>query len=445
MKDEIIDKYTSEMLYQLLLENKALERGKEPSVGRLDAATKRDLELLESELKQISEVLATKGASFWKSAGNPIKRIYRRALYVLFRPLINSQIEDTSSISRALIHLKDYSKSYMDLRAKAFEVDFNRSFINLTEVISKVFHPQIQKIYDQQMELIKTVSSMKGGLDEARFAIADIKNRMLLAEGSHPQSRNTGTERAESGISSGMPGTDGIPSGIKDTGDFYLAFENKFRGNREELLKKYSTYSDYFEKGQQIIDLGCGKGEFLEAMSKNGFDVYGIDAMEEMVAQCTKLGLRAIRSDVFEYLRNQKDNSIEAVYCGMLIEHLSSDDVVDFLSLLSKKLKHSGRLVIETINPGSLSVITGSFVADLSHKTLVHNKTLEFILGFFGFNVIKTVFSSPIPDEQRLKTFEPDQLGGEAGELMKIFNNNFVIIDNFLYSFQDYLMISSKN
>ena len=445
MKDEILDRYISELLYQLLLENKALERGREPSVEKLDSATKRDLELLESELRRINEASAGKSASFWQAIRNPIKKIYRRILYMLFRPLINSQIEDVSAVARALIHLKDYSKSYMDLRAKAFEVDFNRSFINLTEVISKVFHPQIQKIYDQQMELIKTVSSMKGGLDEARFAIADIKNRMLLAEEGHPQSRNIGTERAESSISSGIPGADGIPSGIKDTGDFYLAFENKFRGNREELLKKYSTYSDYFEKGQRIIDLGCGKGEFLEAMSKNGFDVYGVDAIEEMVAQCTKLGLKAVQSDVFDYLRDQKDNSVEAVYCGMLIEHLSSDEIVVFLSLLSKKLKSSARLVIETINPGSLSVITGSFVADLSHKTLVHNKTLEFILGFFGFNVIKTVFSSPIPDEQRLKTFEPDQLGEEAGELMKIFNNNFVIIDSFLYSFQDYLMISSKN
>ena len=426
MKDEILDRYTRELLYQLLLENKALERGREPSVEKLDAATKRDLELLESELRRINEASAGKGASFWQATRNPIKRIYRRILYMLFRPLINSQIEDVSAVARALIHLKDYSKSYMDLRAKAFEVDFNRSFINLTEVISKVFHPQIQRIYDQQVELISSIANMKNSIADAKFSISELRSS------AKPPSSGGSSARKIEDISSG------------GRGDFYLAFENKFRGNRKELLKKYSTYGDYFEKEQQIIDLGCGKGEFLEAMSKNGFDVYGVDAIEEMVAQCTKLGLKAVQGNVFEYLGDQKDNSIEAVYCGMLIEHLSSDDVVDFLSILSKKLKHSARLVIETINPGSLSVITGSFVADLSHKTLVHSKTLEFILGFFGFNVIKTVFSSPIPDEQRLKTFEPDQLGGEAGELMKIFNNNFAIIDNFLFNFQDYITIAQK-
>ncbi|MCL5985009.1 MAG: class I SAM-dependent methyltransferase [Actinobacteria bacterium] len=444
MKDEILDKYTSELLYQLLLENKALERGREPSVEKLDTAAKRDLELLESELKRINEAFASKGASFWQATRNPIRKIYRRMLYVLFRPLVNSQVEDISAVSRALIHLKDYSKSYMDLRAKAFEVDFNRSFMNLTEIISKVFHPQIQKIYDQQMELIKTVSSMRDELDEARFAIVDIK-RIPVAGAGYPQGGNAETGRTESSISSDMPGTDSTLSGIKDASNFYLAFENRFRGNREELLKKYSSYADYFERGQQIVDLGCGKGEFLEAMSNAGFDVFGVDANRDMVGECTRRGLRAVQGDVLAFLNEQSDGSIQSVYCGMLIEHLSPDEIIKLLSLLSRKLKRSARLVIETINPASLSVMTGSFVVDLSHRTLVHSKTLEFMLEYFGHKVIKTVFSSPIPADRRLKTYDPTQLAGETSEFIRTFNNNFIIIDSFLYSFQDYLTVSSKN
>ena len=430
MKNEFLDNFTSELLYQLLLENKALERGKEPSVEKLDAATKSDLELLEMELKRINESFASKGSSFWQSARNPMKRIYRRVFYLLFKPFINSQIEDMSSIARAIIHLKDYSKSYMDLRTKAFEVDFNRSFINLTEGISKIFYPQIQKIYDHQMELIKAVSNLKGELDEARFSISDLKSRMQIAVEDIPHGKPA--RPVEAG------------PGEKSTDDFYLAFENRFRGDREELIGKYSVYADYFEKGHQVVDLGCGKGEFLEAMSKVDFDVFGVDSNGEMVEECTKRGLRAIQSDVFDFLSRQGDESIESVYCGMLIEHLRPDEIIKLLSLLSRKLRKSARLVIETINPASLSVMAGSFVVDLSHKTLVHNKTLEFMLEYFGCEVIKTVFSSPIPADRRLKTFEPQSLAGDASEFIRTFNNNFIIIDHFLYSFQDYLVISSK-
>ena len=119
----------------------------------------------------------------------------------------------------------------------------------------------------------------------------------------------------------------------------WLRFADRFRGPEEHVRKGLGLYLGSFAGAGEVLDIGCGRGEFLEAAREAGIRARGIDLNGEMVALCRSRGLDAETADLFEYLGRQPDESLGGIYCSQVIEHLPAERLPDLVRLAAAKLE----------------------------------------------------------------------------------------------------------
>ncbi len=110
-------------------------------------------------------------------------------------------------------------------------------------------------------------------------------------------------------------------------------------------------YKPYFAGCRNVLDIGCGRGEFLELMREMEVPAQGIDLGEESVAQCTEKGLRAEVADLFEYLSPEKTGEFDGIFASQIVEHLDPARLPEMIRLCAASLRRGGVLAIETPNP----------------------------------------------------------------------------------------------
>jgi 2-polyprenyl-3-methyl-5-hydroxy-6-metoxy-1,4-benzoquinol methylase len=170
----------------------------------------------------------------------------------------------------------------------------------------------------------------------------------------------------------------------------WMRFGNAFRGSEERIREQQVRYIDRFKGTQgEILDIGCGRGEFLEAARDAGLKARGIDLSGECVALCQSKGLTAEVADLFEFLNAQPDRSIAGVYCSQVVEHLPPARLPVLTQLLGRKL-HPGALVaVETPNPECLAIFATHFYIDPTHTRPVPAVLLRFYLEEAGFGTVE--------------------------------------------------------
>jgi 2-polyprenyl-3-methyl-5-hydroxy-6-metoxy-1,4-benzoquinol methylase len=169
----------------------------------------------------------------------------------------------------------------------------------------------------------------------------------------------------------------------------WLAFANRFRGSEEHVRRSQTFYLDRFAGIDGILDLGCGRGEFLEAASEAGIAARGIDASEEAVALCRAKGLNAEVADIFEYLAALPDETLGGVYCSQVIEHLPPARLPELVRLIAAKLLRAGVAAFETPNPECLAIFATHFYLDPTHIRPIPPPLLVFALEESGFGQIE--------------------------------------------------------
>jgi len=190
------------------------------------------------------------------------------------------------------------------------------------------------------------------------------------------------------------------------------------------------------------LDIGCGRGEFLELMKENNIKARGIDVNEQFVDYCRQKGLDAELKDGVAELEGLGDNSLGGIFMGQVIEHLEPDYLTRLLELAAKKLEPGAYLVAETPNPTMLSTFSNSFYLDLSHIKPVHPETMRFLMEYYGFEAVEIRYSesSKIPYSLALL---------EAGEAqipnLKTFNEGINLLNQLLFGYQDYIIIGRKS
>ena len=184
---------------------------------------------------------------------------------------------------------------------------------------------------------------------------------------------------------------------------FYRDFEDRFRGPRELIKSRLRVYLPFalplktiYEEGK-IVDLGCGRGEWLELMSENGFMAQGVDLDDGMIAACYANGLRVIKGEAILHLQKLQDESVALVSGFHIIEHISFDALRTLISEAHRVLKPGGLLILETPNPENLLVGTSSFYLDPTHQRPVPPELLYFLTEYYGFarNKILRLQESP--------------------------------------------------
>jgi len=217
----------------------------------------------------------------------------------------------------------------------------------------------------------------------------------------------------------------------------YTGFENRFRGDEEEVIKQQESYLPYFKKKGKILDLGCGRGEFLELLEKNGIDAVGIDINDQMIDICLEKGLNCKKGDILEKLAEEDDGSLSGIFSSQVIEHLPPSYLKRLLELAYFKLGPSSPIVLETINPASVFSLVQIYFLDLTHQKPLHPQTVKFLMESVGFEEVEIKYSFPI-EEERLH-----ELPG-ADEVSSILNQNIDKLNKLLYSPSNYAAIGKK-
>ena len=173
--------------------------------------------------------------------------------------------------------------------------------------------------------------------------------------------------------------------------NLYSDFEEAFRGTRAEIIQRLSGYegllAEYAKQTEpQALDIGCGRGEWLQLLERQDFAATGVDSNPYFVEQCQALGLQAICADAFDYLQTIPDRTYCLVSAFHLIEHLNHAQIITLLSELLRILRPGGLLLVETPSIDNLLVASKSFYSDPTHTTPIHPEALCFLLKQIGFD-----------------------------------------------------------
>lgn len=173
--------------------------------------------------------------------------------------------------------------------------------------------------------------------------------------------------------------------------NFYKAFEDRYRGARATIKARLSAYLPFIaplaalHQPARALDLGCGRGEWLELVQETGFDARGVDLDDGMLSDCRALGLQVETQDALSALRALPDASLAMVSAFHLVEHIAFDDVQALIAQALRVLQPGGLLIMETPNPENLSVGANTFYRDPSHLRPLPPELLQFAAEFGGF------------------------------------------------------------
>ena len=185
---------------------------------------------------------------------------------------------------------------------------------------------------------------------------------------------------------------------------FYRAFEDRFRGSRSLISARLVVYQPFLRplavafQTPKALDLGCGRGEWLEVLGDSGFDAIGVDLNEGMLAACQERGLTGQLGDALSTLKELPSESLALVSAFHLVEHLPFEAVQILVQEALRVLVPGGLLVLETPNSENLTVGTSSFYLDPTHLRPLPAALLEFVAEHAGFCRSKVLYLQEATD-----------------------------------------------
>jgi O-antigen chain-terminating methyltransferase len=188
----------------------------------------------------------------------------------------------------------------------------------------------------------------------------------------------------------------------------YTRFAERFRGPEEHVKALQRDYLPHFAGRREVLDIGCGRGEFLELMREAGIPARGIDLSAECVAMCREKGLEAQTADLFTYLRALPEESLDGIFCAQVVEHLPPERLPQMIGLCASRLSRGGVLAVETPNPECLAIFSTYFFLDPTHVRPVPRQWLEYCYQENGLGVVEIRKLSPAVDSMPALTSLPE-------------------------------------
>ena len=226
----------------------------------------------------------------------------------------------------------------------------------------------------------------------------------------------------------------------------YLGFEEAFRGSADDISTRLAEYAPAFDGLSDILDVGCGRGEFLSLLGSRGIRARGIDTNDAMVAECQARGLNVVKADALAHLREIPDESIGGLFASQVVEHLPPDYLAALLETAGHKVRPGGVLILETINPTCWLAFFESYIRDLTHIRALHPETLQYFVRVSGFADVRIEFKSPVADVVRLEPLSRpvDSAREDFVEFVETFNDNVAKLNSRMFSYQDYAVIAKR-
>jgi len=146
-------------------------------------------------------------------------------------------------------------------------------------------------------------------------------------------------------------------------------------------------YRKFFKPRGNVLDLGCGRGEFLELLQESGRFGQGVEVNAKLVSICQEKGLKVVEDNAINFLKKKSEESWDGIFIGHLVEHLYYEETLDLLGLAAKRLNPGGRLVVVTPNPNFLPGI-GEFWSDITHLRPYSLNGLKSIFTHLGMHIV---------------------------------------------------------
>ncbi len=220
----------------------------------------------------------------------------------------------------------------------------------------------------------------------------------------------------------------------------YFDYENHFRGSREVIKEYQQYYIKYYQTLQEgfVLDIGCGRGEFMELLQENGITVKGIDYYHPFVDFCRQRNLQVEYSDALTYLTNLEDESLNGIFMSQVIEHLSQEYAVSLIRTAYKKLIKGSYFILETPNPQNLSTYW-NFYLDFSHIKPVHYLFLEYLFNSCQYESVEKYHSEFSKCDFQIPYIESNNINN-----LEEINKSIDYINNRVFGYYDYTLIAKK-
>jgi SAM-dependent methyltransferase len=244
---------------------------------------------------------------------------------------------------------------------------------------------------------------------------------------------------------------------------FYKKFEDKHRGARELIKERLQVYLPFIlplkdsNSSATALDLGCGRGEWLELMGEQGFVAKGIDIDDGLLLDCRELGLDVLKAEAIEHLQSTPTESVDVITAFHVVEHIQFDELRKLVEESFRVLTPAGILILETPNPENITVGSSSFYLDPTHNRPIPSDLLYFLSEYYGFKKIKKcrlngsdkfigggitnildVLGGVSPDYSIVSQKDAPDNAGKLGLTNQAFNTNYGLSLNVLAgSFED--------
>jgi O-antigen chain-terminating methyltransferase len=225
----------------------------------------------------------------------------------------------------------------------------------------------------------------------------------------------------------------------------YVGFEDQFRGSQAVIRGRLESYLPFFDGAENVVDVGCGRGEFLDLLKDRGTAARGIDLNPEMVEVCRARGLDVMQADAVGFLEGVQDASLGGLFAAQVVEHLEPSYLLRFLELSFHKLAPGGRLVLETLNPACWVAFFESYIRDITHVWPLHPDTLRYLVVASGFNGARIEYRSPVPPQDRLQVVAaPTGADPVLADLVEAFNGNVEKLNARIFTHLDYAIVAAR-
>ncbi|HZI80775.1 MAG TPA: methyltransferase domain-containing protein [Vicinamibacterales bacterium] len=328
---------------------------------------------------------------------------------------------------------------------------FNSEVVQLVNTLAPILS-SLEQVERYREALAARERRMEAAFDQLRAEQQELRTAVaVLRQSNHDLTRELSTHNARRGAPSGAPepapgGPEGPPLRPAQTSSEalsakYVGFEDQFRGAPEEIAARQREYVEIFAGTADVLDIGCGRGEFLALLKQRGVRARGVDVNDSMVEVCVQKGLDASKADALEYLRAQPARSLGGLLAAQVVEHLEPAYLTHLLDAAYAALRPGAPIVLETINPACWFAFFESYVRDITHVRPLHPDTLKFLLQASGFGGVEIRYQAPYPEHHKLQRVAPAALGDAAETL----NANVDKLNSLLFTHLDYAAIAKRS
>jgi len=370
-------------------------------------------------------------------------------------------------LSRVLSRQQEFNAVLVDHlnRNAAVGIESHQASLQTIEWMAAVvqhwddIHRSMESLAARSQRTEASVAALAAQHDELRSAVSVLQqasqslkralNSQLPTPGSEASTPTSQlpTPKEGQGVGAAAPGNqfDDLDS------HKYVAFEDQFRGSADDIRARVTEYLPVFAGTSDVLDVGCGRGEFLALLRDHAVTARGIDVNPAMVDVCRTSGLDAQVADALTYLRSLPDGSLGGLFAAQVVEHLEPRYLMQFIDAAFDKLRPGAPIVLETINPACWFAFFESYIRDLTHVRPVHPDTLKHLLVASGFQHVEIRYRAPYPEHDKLQQLGVRDSGSAVREtpvgipdLVETLNANVEKINRLLFTYLDYAAVGRR-